>query len=133
MKKIWSDLSLNYRLASIALLLGFIGLFAGSPYHGSRTTINSKELGLIVDNEVDHVKVEELADWIIQGKADFRLLDLRSEKEFNEYRIPLSENVKTSSLEKYPLLRNEKIILYSDGGIHSAQAWFLLKARGYKG
>ncbi|MBL7995096.1 rhodanese-like domain-containing protein [bacterium] len=133
MKKIWSDLSLNYRLASIALLLGFIGLFAGSPYHGSRTTINSKELGLIVDNEVDHVKVEELADWIIQGKADFRLLDLRNEKEFNDYRIPLSENVKTSSLEKYPLLRNEKIILYSDGGIHSAQAWFLLKAKGYKG
>ena len=27
----------------------------------------------------------------------------------------------------------KKIILYSDAGIHSAQAWFLLKANGYKG
>lgn len=133
MKNIWSQLSLNRRLALIAILLGFIGLFAGSPYRGSRTTVDAKELGLIVDKEVDHVKVDELADWIIQGKADFRLLDLRSEKEYNEYRIPNSENVMTSQLEAYPLLRNEKIVLYSEGGIHSAQAWFLLKAKGYKG
>ncbi len=133
MKKIWLNLTLNQRLAGIAILLGFIGLSAGSPYRGSRTTIDAKELGLIVDQTVDHVKVEELADWIIQGKADFRLLDLRSEKEFNEYHIPNSENVMTSQLETYPLLRNEKIVLYSDGGIHSAQAWFLLRAKGYKG
>ncbi len=30
------------------------------------------------------------------------------------------------------LARNEKIILYSEGGIHSAQAWFLLRAKDYK-
>jgi hypothetical protein len=133
MKKNWIELSLNQRLAVIAILLGFIGLFAGSPYKGSRTSVDAKELGLIVDKEVDHIKVEELADWIIQGKADFRLLDLRSEKEFNEYHIPNSENVMTSQMETYPLLRNEKIVLYSEGGIHSAQAWFLLRAKGYKG
>lgn len=133
MKNIWMQLTLNKRLAAIALLLGFAGLFAGSPYRGSRTSIDAKELGLIVDKEVDHVKVEELADWIIQGRADFRILDLRSEKEYNEYHIPNSENVMTSQLESYPLLRNEKIVLYSEGGIHSAQAWFLLRAKGYKG
>jgi hypothetical protein len=38
-----------------------------------------------------------------------------------------------AELNEYPLLRNEKIILYSEGGIHSAQAWMLLKAKGYKG
>jgi hypothetical protein len=31
------------------------------------------------------------------------------------------------------LLRNEKIVLYSEGGIHSAQAWLLLRAQGYEG
>jgi rhodanese-related sulfurtransferase len=133
MKNTWLQLSLNRRLALITILLGFVGLFAGSPYRGSRTTVDAKELGLIVDTEVDHVKVEELADWVIQGKADFRLLDLRSEKEFNEYHIPNSENVMASQLETYPLLRNEKIVLYSEGGIHSAQAWFLLRVKGYKG
>jgi hypothetical protein len=29
------------------------------------------------------------------------------------------------------LTRNERIVLYSDGGIHAAQAWMLLKARKY--
>lgn len=133
MKNIWMQLSINKKLASFAILLGIVGLFAGSPYRGSRTSVDAKELGLIVDKETDHVKVEELADWIIQGKADFRLLDLRSEKEYNTYHIPNSENVLTSQLETYPLLRNEKIVLYSEGGIHSAQAWFLLRAKGYKG
>ena len=31
------------------------------------------------------------------------------------------------------MLRNEKIVLYSEGGIHSAQAWLLLRAQGYEG
>ena len=133
MKNIWMQLSINKKLASFAIFLGIVGLFAGSPYRGSRTSVDAKELGLIVDKETDHIKVEELAHWIIQGKADFRLQDLRTEKEYNEYHIPNSENVMTSQLETYPLLRNEKIVLYSSGGIHSAQAWFLLRAKGYKG
>ena len=29
-------------------------------------------------------------------------------------------------------MRQEKIVLYSEGGIHSAQAWMLLRAQGYK-
>ena len=28
--------------------------------------------------------------------------------------------------------RQEKLVLYSEGGIHSAQAWMLLKAQGYQ-
>ena len=38
-----------------------------------------------------------------------------------------------TELADYPLFRNETIVLYSDGGMHSAQAWFLLRARGYAG
>jgi len=41
--------------------------------------------------------------------------------------VPIAE------LSDYPLGRNEKIVLYSDGGIHSAQAWFLLVANGFRG
>ena len=31
------------------------------------------------------------------------------------------------------LHRNERIVLYSGGGIHSAQGWFLLRAQGFPG
>jgi hypothetical protein len=41
--------------------------------------------------------------------------------------------VELRDLHDYPLCQNEKIVLYSDGGIHSAQAWFLLRAEGFAG
>ncbi|MEX0601992.1 MAG: rhodanese-like domain-containing protein, partial [Bacteroidota bacterium] len=128
-----SRLDLNKKLGITVGALGLIALVAGNPYQGHRTTINAKELSLIVSREVDHVTVHELADWIIQGRADYRLVDLRSETEFLEYHIPTAEHSPVASLTEAPLLRNETIVLYSDGGIHSAQAWMLLKARGFRG
>jgi len=128
-----SNLNLNKRLALIAVVIGFIGLFAGSPYKGNTVKMDTKELSLIVQNEVDHVSVDELADWIIKEKSDYRLIDLRNEKDFGEYHIPNAENVTLPQLENYNITRSEKIILYSDGGIHSAQGWMLLKAKDFKG
>jgi rhodanese-related sulfurtransferase len=124
-------LTLNRKLALVAGALGFLALFAGNPYKGSTATLNVKELGLIVEKEVDHVSVEELADWLIKGRADFRIIDVRSAKEFAEYHIPSAENIPVGSLFDAGIQRNEKIVLYSEGGIHAAQAWFLLKAQKY--
>ncbi len=132
MKFTLSSLTLNQKLALVAGLFGFCAIFAGSPYTGSTATINAKELAVMVEKEVDHVTVDELADWIIKGRADYRLIDLRSAKDFDEYHIPGAENIPIASLPDAGLLRNEKIILYSEGGTHSAQAWFLLKALKYK-
>jgi rhodanese-related sulfurtransferase len=129
MKKI--QLSLNQGLALVVGLLGFFAIFAGSPYRGNTATMNVKELGLIVDKESDHVSVDDLADWIITGKADYRLVDVRSAKEYQDYHIPTAENIPVASLFDGGLQRNEKIILYSEGGIHAAQAWFLLRAQRY--
>ncbi|MBI5474668.1 MAG: rhodanese-like domain-containing protein [Ignavibacteriae bacterium] len=125
-------LSLNQKLAVIVMVLGLLAVFAGNPYRGNTATLNVKELALLVDKETDHISVDDLADWIIKGRADYRLVDVRSEKEFAEYHIPTAENIPVASLFEGALMRNEKIILYSEGGIHAAQAWFLLKAQQYK-
>lgn len=124
--------TLNQKLAGIAILLGTLALIAGNPYSGSKVTLDTKELSLIIGKGADHILVEDLADWIIQHRSDYRLIDLRTEKEFAEYHIPTAENVPLTEIEQYPLYRNEKIILYSEGGIHSSQAWMLLRAKGYK-
>lgn len=128
-----STLTPTKKAGLLVALLGLIAAFAGSPYKGSQTSIDATELAAVVEREVDHVSPEDLADWIIQGRSDYRLLDLRTEAEFNQYHIPGSENVPLTALAQHGLMRNEKILLYSEGGIHSAQAWFLLKAQGYKG
>jgi hypothetical protein len=128
----FSTLSLNQKLAALALLLGLGALFI-SPAAGGAVSIRPDELARIVQAEVDHVTPDDLADWIVQGRADYRLIDLRDEKSYAEYHIPGAELVPITQLADASLARNERIVLYSDGGIHSAQAWFLLRARGYRG
>ncbi len=123
-------LTLNQSLAVLALTLGTLAL-ASQPHRGPFVKINARELSLVVDNEVDHVTPEELAAWIVEGRADYRLIDIRTDAEYRTYHIPTAENVPLSGLTDYPLLRTDKIVLYSEGGIHSAQAWMLLRAQGY--
>ncbi len=124
--------NLHRRLALFAVALAALAVF-GDPHAGHVVTLDTRELAAIVEREVDHVTVDELADWIIQGRADYRLIDLRDSGSYAEYHIPTSENVALTGLADHPLERNERIVLYSGGGIHSAQAWFLLRAEGYRG
>jgi rhodanese-related sulfurtransferase len=124
--------STNQILGFAALGLGVLAL-AGNPYQGHSVHVDAKELATIVGTEVDHVTPKELADWIIRGATDYRLIDLRRPEEYAQYHIPTAEEVPIARLPDYPLGRNEKIVLYSEGGIHSAQAWFLLKAQRFAG
>jgi rhodanese-related sulfurtransferase len=126
-----TNLSLEQRLASGALVLGLLALFA-SPYRGNVVRIDVKELATIVGHEGDHVTAEELAGWIVEGRADYRLVDLRGEREYGEYQIPTAENVTLAALPDASLLENERVVLYSEGGIHAAQAWMLMRAMGFR-
>lgn len=128
-----ASLTLHQKLAALAVLLGAVAVL-GNPYGDAGSVeINTQELAAMVQGEVDHVTAEELAEWIIAGRTDYRLLDLRDEADYAAYHIPTAEPVAITELADYPLYRNEKIVLYSGGGIHSAQAWFLLRARGFPG
>lgn len=126
----FGGLSGNQKLALFAVALGLGALVIGSPRSGT-VTIDERELAAMVEGEVDHVTPDELANWIVAGRQDFRLIDLRSAAEFAEYHIPQAENLAITALADADLARNEKIVLYSAEGIHSAQAWFLLKAKKF--
>jgi rhodanese-related sulfurtransferase len=124
-------LTLNQKLGVLALALGAIALLA-QPHRGPFVKLDARELAVVVEEEVDHVTAPELAAWIVEGRSDYRLLDLRTAEEYAAYHVLTAENVPLSGLANYPLSRNEKIVLYSEGGIHSAQAWMLLRAQGYE-
>lgn len=127
----WSALSLNQKLAAGALSLGFLSIFA-SPYRGDVVAVDVKELAGLVEQERDHVLVSDLASWIIEGRTDYRLVDLRGEAAFAEYHIPTAENLALSALPDAGLSPAERVVLYSDGGIHAYQAWMLMRAKGYR-
>jgi rhodanese-related sulfurtransferase len=126
-----SKLTLNQKLGLVALGLGAIAVFANvAP--GPTVEVNAKELLTGVARAGDHVTSRELAAWIIEGRADYRLVDIRDERAFAAYHIPGAVNVPLATVLDGALARTEKIVLYGDGGIHAAQAWMVLRGRGYR-
>jgi len=133
MKNFLTLLGLRGRLAAMAIVFGALAIVAGDPYTGAHASVDTRQLALDVFEEKDHTSTEQLAGWIIEGRNDFRLLDVRTEQEYAAYHIPGAELVTIAGLAEYPLRRNEKIVLYSEEGIHAAQAWFLLRAKEFSG
>ena len=111
---------------------GFVALVAGDPYRGSHATIDTKDLAIRAGSGADSIQVGQLADWIIQGRNDFKLVDLRSGTDFAAYHIPTAENVPLASMTPDFAAHNEKVILCSEDGTQAAKAWFLLEAQGFK-
>lgn len=133
MKKFLDKLSTNQKLGGIALVLGLIALFAGNPYGGTTIKVNEKDIALSTVGNSDKVSVTDLADWIIKSKSDFELVDLRSEEKYNEYTIPNSQCIPLPQISSSELLRNQKIVLFSDDDVTASQAWFILKSKNYNG
>jgi rhodanese-related sulfurtransferase len=133
MKNFWSKLSLNRKLALIAVTFGLVALVAGDPYGGTAIKVNEKDIALSTVGNADKVLVTDLADWILKSKSDFELVDLRSEEKYNEYTIPGSQCIPLPQISSSDLLRNQKIVLFSDDDVAASQAWFILKSKNYKG
>lgn len=111
---------------------GFIGLFLGSPYGGTKVQVDTTELARISVTSADRIMAEDLADSIIRGDDDVLLIDLRDSKSYATYFIPGAINMEMNSEDFGELPHNENIVIYSDDGETTAKAWFILKARGYR-
>jgi rhodanese-related sulfurtransferase len=119
-------------LGIAAIVLGAGAAVVGSPYSGAKGQIDVDALARIVTREDDHVTAIELAGWIRERRGGVRIVDVRSQKEFDEYHIPTSERISLDSLSRARLDPNETIVLYSEGGAHAAQAWVFLRALGLR-
>jgi len=125
-------LGINRALALLAFLLGAGAIFA-QVYPDRTISVHEAELLTASARAEDHVPPAELAGWIVEGRADYRLIDLRDGTAFADYHLPTAENVPLTDIAEYGLLRNEKIVVYADGDLPAAQAWLLLRGRGYQG
>jgi rhodanese-related sulfurtransferase len=126
-------LSTNQRLAALALLLGVVAV-AARPTRAGRATIDSRELAALMARGVDRVQPRALAGWIIQGRADYLLIDLRDAAAFAAgVRIPSAQNIPVSALPDAVLPPDEPILLVADDEARAAQAWFLLTVQGREG
>ena len=119
-------------MALACFVLAFLVLISGESYKGQGISIDPKELAYKVENELDHVSAIEVAKWIMERRTNFRVFDLREPKDFAALHIPGAENSSITSLIDAHIDKNQTVVLYSEGGVHSAQAMFLLWAKGYR-
>ncbi len=68
----------------------------------------------------------------MRGDPALRLFDLRSPADFARMHIPGARHATIETLAREPLPRDATVVLYSEGGAHAAQAWVLLRLRGYR-
>lgn len=128
----FGKLSLNKKLAALAIILGLIGILAGSPNESSAGKIDTNQLAIDIAKQSNIIKPTDLAKTIIEGSNTFRVIDLRNENEYTASNIDGSENIPVAQINKSDLKRNEKILLYSTSELETAQAWMLLKSKNYK-
>jgi rhodanese-related sulfurtransferase len=119
-------------LAVVAIVGGVLAVIAGSPTRPTRGSVDVTELARIVEHEEDHVTAAELARWIRDDKPRLRVLDIRADSEFGDFHILGATHVSLAAIARMPLDSAATYVLYSEGGTHAAQGWFLLRARGVK-
>jgi rhodanese-related sulfurtransferase len=119
-------------LAILAIAAGVLAALAErrpSPHRIESVPLT--QLARTIEAEEDHITATELAEWIRGRKRGLRVLDLRTTAEYETYRIPTSTNITLPSLVETRYAPDDTLVLISDGGAHAAQAWVLMRARGY--
>lgn len=118
----------------IALVLGVLILFL--PAQGSSSyRFDPEALSKQIASNNDQIDPDSLSEWIIEGRRDFMLVDIRSADEFGKGAIKGADNIPMETLLKrdtIDTLPKEKfIVLYSNGSSHASQAWLVLKSAGF--
>jgi rhodanese-related sulfurtransferase len=101
----------------------------------SETIVSLEPIAQTAAKKQDRVMPEQVADWIIRKKRDFRLVDIRSQDEFDKGHIEGAENIPLASLilpETLKTLPQErKLVVYGNGSEQSAKASVMLRVAGF--
>jgi rhodanese-related sulfurtransferase len=119
--------TLHGALAIVAATLG-LGAAAADLRPGVDVASLAAEMGA----ERDHIAAPDLAQRIMRRDRDLKVFDVRSRAEYEQFHVPGADHATVEELSHLPLPRRATIVLYSEGGTHGAQAWMLLRLRGYR-
>lgn len=117
-----------------ALERGALVLAAAFALVSSRPSATPGQLTAIaqdIEGEQDHVDPLDLAAWIRQRRPGLRVIDVREGLDSTTYIIPGAEIIRLADIGAVTIEPGQLVVLYSDGGTHAAQAWVLLRVRGF--
>lgn len=99
--------------------------------------VSMKDVAQAAARGEDRVSVHELATWLIEGRGDFVLVDVRLPDEFaggaidEAKNIPIAQLASEDSLAGLP--RDRKVVVYSNGSENAAKAVVMLRLSGING
>jgi rhodanese-related sulfurtransferase len=100
-------------LAAAAAILGILALFAGPP--ASRWRSSRRAAG------ATFIAPVELAEWIRDRKPHLRIVDVRSEGEFEEYHLPRAERFTPATT----FAPDDTIVLVAGGSVRARDVYVL--------
>ena len=123
------------RAAAVVLLIAAASLiFVKSATDRDREQTVSTPPGLLgeVAAAADHVEPEELAAVLMEGGDGLALVDLRSAEAFNAFHLRGAINIPLAELPgRAGSLAGRRVVLYSNGTTHAAQAWLMMRQWGW--
>lgn len=120
-------------LKAALLSLSVVSVAACSP--SAQPDVSLTDVGQAAARQDDRVSAYELATWIIEGKGDFKLIDVRTPEDFEAARIEDAENIPIAQLVSEDALANlptdRLIVVYSNGSENAAKATVMLRLSGF--
>lgn len=131
------------KVFSLALVVLACGLFALNPATTGAATTSADTATVTAVNEIalleqmeqglDHIEPEALADRLMAGEPDLVVVDVHPAAEFNAFHIRGALNVPLAQLAAtlHPYKNKGLIVLYSNGMTHPAQVRDSLQRQGF--
>jgi rhodanese-related sulfurtransferase len=118
----------------LAVCIPFVLAGCGNQGAGQGEATDFQQLARAIIHRQDQIGVDTLADWIVQGRRDFVLLDVRPQEAFaaghiqSAQSMPLTYLVERQTISWLP--RDRMLVLYSNGNREAAQAVVMLRLAG---
>lgn len=99
-----------------------------------KTEVSLLDVAHAAARQDDRVDVEDLANWLIEGRGDFILIDVRMPADFAKGNIQGAENVPIAQLVSPETLAvlptDRRVVVYSNGSENAAKATTMLRLSG---
>jgi sulfur-carrier protein adenylyltransferase/sulfurtransferase len=98
--------------------------------------LTAQELLNEVNTRNQYITTDAVADMIIKKDPAYRLIDVRSQDEFEKFSLPGSMNIPLNDLlsDQYADILNQDIkmnIFYSNGTLNANEAWLITRQLGF--
>lgn len=119
------------------ILIPMVLIIAAVPQNKTKQfRLTAEELLSEVNTRTQYLDAETVADMVITKDPSLRLIDVRSQDEFEKFSLPTAINIPLSDLlsEQYTDILNQDIkmnIFYSNGTLAANEAWMVTRQLGY--